>query len=121
MTMSFTFDFVSFATAFTSRREMVQVPNDRWLDSDTLNSVFGASGSVRGGFARSAVTRCPTFAIALPRSGHDWKNSRCWVKNLAQESLISSKISGIRLSFGEGNGGGPRCRNSSGAQRYAGT
>src|SRR6267378_5522657 len=71
MTMSFTFDFVSFATAFTSRREMVQVPNDLWLDSDTLNSVFGASGSVRGGFARSAVTRCPTFAIALPRSGHD--------------------------------------------------
>src|SRR2546423_867815 len=48
--MSFTFDLDSFATAFTSRREMVQVPNDRWLDSDTLKSVFGASGSVRGGF-----------------------------------------------------------------------
>ena len=54
----------------------MQVPNDRWLESDTVKSVLGASGSKRGGFARSSVTRCPTLAIAFPMSGHAYLERR---------------------------------------------
>ena len=42
MTTSFSFDFVSLAIAFASRSDMVQVANDRWLDSDAFEGVFGA-------------------------------------------------------------------------------